>query len=99
MLVDIVVYNHEVIAAKPTKEEVPPIILIRAESGCILPAIKWNGDESYGWAQRLENRTFGRLKRGALKEVFRIVRDNGGLDVSGEYGSIEINDKDFVLSE
>jgi hypothetical protein len=34
-----------------------------------------------------------------LKEVFRIVRDNGGLNVSGEYGSIEINDKDFVLSE
>ncbi|HEU4822001.1 MAG TPA: hypothetical protein VFS97_01110 [Nitrososphaeraceae archaeon] len=34
-----------------------------------------------------------------LKEVFRIVRDNGGLDVSGEYGSIEISDKDFVLSE
>jgi hypothetical protein len=39
------------------------------------------------------------LKRSALKEAFRIVRDNGGLDVSGEYGSIEINDKDFVLSE
>jgi hypothetical protein len=31
-----------------------------------------------------------------LKEVFRIVRDNGGLDVSEEYGSIEISDKDFV---
>ena len=31
-----------------------------------------------------------------LKEIFRIVRDNGWLDVSEEYGSIEINDKDFV---
>jgi hypothetical protein len=30
-----------------------------------------------------------------LKEVFRIVRDNGGLDVIGEYGSIEISDKDL----
>jgi hypothetical protein len=83
MLVDIVVYNHEVIAAKPTKEEVPPIILIRAESGCILPAIKWNRDESYSWAQRFKNRMFGRLKHSALKEAFRIVRDNGGLDISG----------------
>jgi hypothetical protein len=55
MLVDIVVRNHEVIAAKPTKEEMPPIILIRDESGCILPAIKWNGDKSYSWAQRDAN--------------------------------------------
>jgi hypothetical protein len=54
MLVDIVVRNHEVIAAKPTKEEVPPTTLIRTESGGTLPAIKWNGDESYSWAHRLE---------------------------------------------
>ena len=83
MLVDIVVYNHEVIAAKPTKEDVPPIILIRAESGGTLPAIKWNGDESYSWAQRFKNRMFGRLKHSVLKEAFRILRDNGGLDISG----------------
>ena len=45
---------------------------------------------------RLGNRTFGKLKRGALKQAFRIIRDNGGLDIAGEYGSLEINDKDFV---
>jgi len=25
-----------------------------------------------------------------------IIRDNGGLDIAGEYGSLEISDKDFV---
>ena len=44
-------------------------------------------------------KTERRLKRGALKGAFRIFRDNGGLDISGQYGSLEISDKDFVLSE
>jgi hypothetical protein len=30
-----------------------------------------------------------------LKEAFKVVHDNGGLDISGEYGSLEINDNDF----
>jgi hypothetical protein len=45
--------------------------------------------------ERLQRRVFGRLKGAALKEVYRIVGDNGGLDISGEYGSLEINDDDF----
>jgi hypothetical protein len=49
--------------------------------------------------KRFENRVFGRFKGAALKEAFRIVRDNGGLDVSGEYGSIEVDDSDFEASE
>jgi hypothetical protein len=79
MLVDMVVRNHEVVAAKPTKEEVPPIILIRIESDGILPAIKWNRDGSYSWAQSLENRTFGRLKRGALNEAPSTFETKGDL--------------------
>ena len=46
---------------------------------------------------RVEQRVFGKLKDAALKEVFRVVRNNGGLDISGEYGSLEINGKDLVL--
>jgi hypothetical protein len=41
---------------------------------------------------------YGRLKGAALKEAFKVVRDNGGLDISEEYGSLEINDKDFESS-
>jgi hypothetical protein len=42
---------------------------------------------------------FGRLRGAALNQAFAIVRDNGGLDISGEYGSLEISDEDFILSE
>jgi hypothetical protein len=99
LLVDIVVRNHEVVAAKPTQKMVPPIILVRTESGNVLPVIKWDGYQSYGWNQRLGSRTFGTFKGAALKEAYRIVRDNGGLHISGEYGSIEILDGDFEASE
>jgi hypothetical protein len=34
-----------------------------------------------------------------LKEVFRIVRDNDWLDISGEYGSLEISNKNFEVSD
>ena len=93
MLVDIVVRNHEVVAAKPIKEAVPPIILVRTEGGSMLLAVKWTGSCLEG---RLQDRIYGRLKGAALKEAFKIVRDNGGLDIQGEYGSLEISDKDFV---
>lgn len=62
----------------------------------MLPIIKWPNNFSNGMSERLDNRVFGKLKRGALKQAFRIVRDNGGLDISGEYGSLEVRDKDFV---
>jgi hypothetical protein len=99
MLVDIVVRNHEVVAAKPIKEAVPPIILVRTASGSVLPAVKWTGLENLSGScleGRLQDRIYGRLKGAALKEAFKIVRDNGGLDIQGEYGSLEISDKDFV---
>jgi hypothetical protein len=38
---------------------------------------------------RLENRVFDRLKGKALEKAFKVVRDNGGLDIAWEYGSIE----------
>jgi hypothetical protein len=104
LLVDIVVRKHEVVAAKPTKEIVPPIILVRTESGSVLPSIKWSGSETSNYSgsgleERLQLRVFGKLKGAALKEAYRIVRDNGGLDISGESVSLEVQDTDFeVLS-
>jgi hypothetical protein len=53
-----------------------------SESGSILPAIKWTGFESYSMRERLENRTFGKVKDAALSEALRIVRHNGSLDES-----------------
>jgi hypothetical protein len=40
---------------------------------------------------------FTNRKCEALNEAFRIVREYGALDISGEYGSIEISVSDFVV--
>jgi len=94
MLVDIVARNHGVVAAKLTKQVVPLIILVRTET-----AVKWpdrfSGSEL---EERLQNRVYGRFKGAALKEAFKVARDNGGLDISGEYGSLETSDDDFKSS-
>jgi hypothetical protein len=64
--------------------------------------IGWSESSNYngsGLEERFQCRVFGKLKGAALKEAYRIVRDNRGLDISGEYGSIEVQDNDFeVLS-
>jgi hypothetical protein len=31
----------------------------------------------------------GKLKGAALKQAHKVITDNGGLDISGEYGSLE----------
>ena len=51
-----------------------------------------------GLERRLQHRVYGRLKGAALKKAFKVFRDNGGLDISVEYGSLEINDNDFEPS-
>ena len=103
MLVDMIVLNHKVVAAKPTKEIVPPIIKVRTESSYVLPAIECSGSASSNYSgsgleRRLQRRVYGRLKGAALKKAFKVVCDNGGLDISVEYGSLEINDNDFEPS-
>jgi hypothetical protein len=52
-----------------------------------------------GLEERLQNRVYGCFKDAALREAFKVVRDNVGLDIQGEYGSLEISDKDFVSSK
>ena len=57
--------------------------------------MEWSGCEDYGINTRLENRVFGKVKGAALSEALRIVRHNGSLDISGEYGSIDTEDQEF----
>jgi hypothetical protein len=77
LLVDIIVTKGQIMAAVPQqKHGVPqPIILIIIESGSMMPAIKWNGYESYGREYRLQNRMFGKLKGAALEQVSRVIGD------------------------
>jgi hypothetical protein len=77
-----------------------PIILVRTEGGSVLPVIKRSNNYSCLVANtRLEKKTFGKFKGKALKQAFKIIRDKVRLNISGEYGSLEISDKDFILSE
>lgn len=45
--------------------------------------------------ERLQRRTYGRLKGKALEKALRVVMENGELNIAGEYGSIEINKREF----
>jgi hypothetical protein len=45
---------------------------------------------------RLNNRVFGFLKIKARKKAEKIVDREGGINISGMYGSIEIDEKDFI---
>jgi hypothetical protein len=61
-----------VVAAKPTKEIVPPILLVEIESGGVLLAIKWSGSESSNYSgsgleERLHRRVFGKFKGCCIK--------------------------------
>ena len=45
---------------------------------------------------RLNKRVMGTLKDAALKKANRMIDRNGSLNMSGIYGSIEIDERDFV---
>ena len=45
--------------------------------------------------ERLNKRQFVLLKGAAYRKAERIVERYGGINVSGQYGSIEIDEKDF----
>jgi hypothetical protein len=52
----------------------------------------WNSVEP----NRLNKRQLGYLKGKALRKAERIVDKNGGINISGEYGSIEVDEQDFI---
>lgn len=95
MLIDIVVKGGQVLAAKPASDMACPIIMVELVDGVVIPAVKWNTGSSDTLNNRLAKRKFGRLKGQALDKALEIIRQSGELSISGEYGSIEIDDKDF----
>jgi hypothetical protein len=97
MLVDVVVKRGEIIGAKPTSEVAAPIIMIELVDGVRCPTIKWRSGSCDTLRERLQNRTYGRLKGKAMEKAYNVVMGNGELNISGEYGSIEIDDKDFEV--
>lgn len=95
MLVDILVKGGQILAAKPTSKVAAPIIMIELVDGVRCPTIKWKSGSCDTLRERLQQRIYGRLKGLAMERALEIIQENGELSISGEYGSIEIDDKDF----
>ena len=52
----------------------------------------WKGAPS----DRLNKRVMSTLRGAALKKAKRMINRNGSLNLSGIYGSIEIDENDFI---
>jgi hypothetical protein len=85
MIVDVTVANCSIRAEKPAQEyQNMPMPTNEVEK------IIWF--ESAGLpSDRLNKRQFGYLKGKALTKAQKIVNENGGINTSGEYGSISIS--------
>jgi hypothetical protein len=97
MLIDVLVKGGQVLAAKPANDMAPPIVLMTLVDGVVIPAINWPTYSNSGLNARLQNRTYGCLKGKALEKALKVVMENGQLNIAGEYGSIEINKREFKV--
>jgi hypothetical protein len=87
IIVDINVANLEIRALRPLVQTAMPTSEV-AKIGW------WESKEAS--QERLNKRELGLLKVKALKKAERIVNREGGINILGQYGSIEIDEKDFV---
>jgi hypothetical protein len=86
IIVDVTVANCQIRAARP-KHQALPMPTLEAEK-----FLFWNTVD----LKRLNDRVYGTLKGNALIKARQLVNREGGISTSGEYGSIEINEEDFV---
>jgi hypothetical protein len=88
IIVDIDVANLQIRACKPAIQTPMP----NDDAGKML---FWNTVD----ADRLNKRQFGFLKGKALRKAESIVDRYGVINISGVYGSIEIDQNDFIPYE
>jgi hypothetical protein len=95
IIVDINVVNLEIRALKPEIQNPTSI-----PNDDVRKMIFWNsvGVEDNS-VDRLNKRTPGYLKGKALRKAEKIVDKYGGINISDEYGSIKIDEKDFIPSQ
>jgi hypothetical protein len=85
IIVDLDVWNCEIRAFKPE-------IQIPLSNSDVEQMLFWKGAPS----DRLNKRAIGRLKGAALMKAKRVIDTNGSLNMSGIYGSIAIDEGDFI---
>ena len=88
IIVDVTVANCQISAFKPSEQfQNMPMPTNDTEKILFWYTVNTN---------RLNNRIYGTLKGKALRKAQKLVNENGGISTRGEYGSIEIDEKDFV---
>ena len=86
MIVDIIVsMNGQIKAANSETQTLIPNKLY--EKTAYLKSVDWF---------RINKRQFGELKGKALLKAEMIIDKYGGINIQGDYGSIEIDEKDFL---
>jgi hypothetical protein len=85
IIVDLDVWNCQIRAFKP--EIQTPLTKLDVEQ-----MLFWKDAPS----ERLSKRVMGTLTGAALEKAKRVINRNGSLNMSGIYGSIEMDETDFV---
>jgi hypothetical protein len=91
IVVDITVANCQIRALKP-KDEYQTMPMPNTDTEKL---VWWNSVDP----GRINNRLYGTLKGQALKKAEKLVNENGGINIPGEYGSLEIDEKDFEAAQ
>jgi hypothetical protein len=85
IIVDLDVWNCQIRAFKPE-------IQVPLRNSDLEQMLFWKGAPS----DRLNKRVMGTLRGAALSKANRVINRNGSLNLSGIYGSIEIDESDFI---
>jgi hypothetical protein len=89
IIVDIDVWNREIRAFKPEDQTTP---MPNDDAGKTI-------FQNVAPSERFNKRQLGSLKGNALTKARSIVDKYGAINMSGIYGSIEIDEEDFVPSK
>ena len=85
IIVDLDVWNCQIRAFKPE-------IQVPLSNSDVEQILFWKAAPS----DRLNKRVMGALKGEGLRKAKKVIDRNGSLNMSGIYGSIEIDETDFV---
>jgi hypothetical protein len=87
IVVDVIVANCQIRALRPVFDSKNAMPNSGAEK-----LVWWNTTDS----DRLNRRVLGCLCGKSLKNAQKLVSKNGGINISGEYGSLLVSEEDFI---
>ena len=87
IVVDVIVANCRIRALRPVFDSKNAMPNSGTEK-----LVWWNTTNS----DRLNRRVLGSLSGKALKKAQKLVSKNGGINISGEYGSLLVSEEDFL---